>query len=74
MQTPKASRTCDVPEVSASGYFEHWRRKDTTEPSKPGVHKRISDEALEQRAKGVQIRPFKVAASNSVFALAGTLV
>ena len=38
--------TCEVLEVSASGYFEHWRRKDTTTPSKPGVSKRINDEAL----------------------------
>jgi len=28
---------CEVLEVSTSGYFEHWRRKDTTKPSKPGV-------------------------------------
>ncbi len=28
---------CEVLEVSASGYFEHWRRKDATKPSKPGV-------------------------------------
>jgi putative transposase len=37
---------CEVLQVSASGYFEHWRRKDTTKPSKQGVSKRISDEAL----------------------------
>nr|WP_319563542.1 IS3 family transposase [uncultured Rhodoferax sp.] len=38
--------TCEVLGVSASGYFEHWRRKDSTKPSKPGVNKRISNEAL----------------------------
>ena len=38
--------TCEVLEVSASGYFEHWRRKDADKPSRPGVNKRISDEAL----------------------------
>jgi putative transposase len=32
--------------VSASGYFEHCRRKDSTKPSKPGVNKRIGNEAL----------------------------
>jgi putative transposase len=32
--------------VSASGYFEHWRRKDRDKPSPPGANKRISDEAL----------------------------
>ena len=37
---------CDVLGVSASGYFEHWRRKNVNQPSKPGMHKRISDEAL----------------------------
>jgi putative transposase len=37
---------CEVLEVSASGYFEHWRRKDNPKPSKPGAKKRISDEAL----------------------------
>ena len=44
---------CEVLEVSASGYFEHWRRKDTTKPSKPGVNKRISDEALLVHIKAI---------------------
>jgi putative transposase len=35
---------CEVLNVSASGYFEHQRRKTFGEPIKPG--KRISDEAL----------------------------
>ena len=38
--------TCEVLGVSASGYFEHWRRKDTDKPSKPGANKRIGNEAL----------------------------
>ena len=33
-------------EVSASGYFEHWHRKDCTKPSKAGVNKRITGETL----------------------------
>ncbi len=32
--------------VSASGYFEHWRRKDTDKPGRPGANKRITGEAL----------------------------
>ena len=37
---------CEVLGVSASGYFEHGRRKTLPKPSKPGSHKRMSDEAL----------------------------
>jgi putative transposase len=37
---------CEVLGVSASGYFEHGRRKKLPKPSKPGSHKRMSDEAL----------------------------
>ena len=37
---------CEVLGVSASGYFEHGRRKKAPKPSKPGAHKRMSDEAL----------------------------
>ncbi len=37
---------CEVLEASVSGYFKHWRRKDTTKPSKLGVNKRISTEAV----------------------------
>ena len=32
--------------ISASGFFEHWRPKDCTKPSRPGANKRISDKAL----------------------------
>ena len=46
---------CEVLEVSTSGYFEHWRRKDTTKPSKSGVHKRISDEALLVHIKAIHV-------------------
>ena len=38
--------TCEVLGVSASGYFEHWRRRDESRPSRPGVNKRFSDEAV----------------------------
>jgi len=38
--------SCEVLGVSASGYFEHWRRKDVDKPSRPGGNKRISNEAL----------------------------
>lgn len=38
--------SCEVLGVSASGYFEHWRRKDGDKPSRPGANKRISNEAL----------------------------
>lgn len=37
---------CEVLGVSASGYFEHWRRKDADQPIRPGANKRFSDEAL----------------------------
>jgi transposase InsO family protein len=37
---------CEVLGVSASGYFEHGRRKKAPKPSKPDTHKRMSDEAL----------------------------
>lgn len=32
--------------VSASGYFEHWRRKNADKPSRPEDNRRISNEAL----------------------------
>ena len=35
---------CEVRNVSASGYFERRRRKDTGRPATPG--KRLGDEAL----------------------------
>ena len=44
---------CEVLGVSASGYFEHWRRKDADKPSRPGVNKRISDEALLVHIKAI---------------------
>lgn len=40
------SLACEVLGVNASGYFEHGRRKKFPKPSKPGAHKRMSDEAL----------------------------
>jgi len=41
-----SKEACDALGVSASGYFDHWRRKDIDRPSRPGANKRISDEAL----------------------------
>ena len=38
--------SCATLDVSASGYFEHRQRIDSSKPSKPSAHKRISDEAL----------------------------
>ena len=37
---------CDVLGVSASGSFEHGRRRSLDKPSKLGTFKRMSDEAL----------------------------
>ena len=44
---------CEVLGVSASGYFEHWRRKDANTPSRPGVTMRINDEALLVHIKAI---------------------
>ena len=38
--------TCEVLDVSTSGYFEHWRRKKASQPGKPGTRKRIDDALL----------------------------
>lgn len=40
------SVSCEVLEVSVSGYFEHRRRKAATKPSKAGSRSRLSDEAV----------------------------
>ena len=45
--------TCEMLEVSASGYFEHRRRKANTKPSQPGASQRISDEALLVHIKAI---------------------
>ena len=37
---------CDVLGVSASGYFEHGRRRSLDKPSTLGTFKRMSDDAL----------------------------
>ena len=44
---------CEVLAVSASGYFEHWKRKDTDKPSKPNANKRFSDDALLVHIKAI---------------------
>ena len=33
---------CEVLGISASGYFEHWRRKDCTKPSRPAGGKQAN--------------------------------
>lgn len=38
--------TCEVLEVRASGYFEHWRRKSADKPIQPRASQRIADAAL----------------------------
>ena len=45
---------CEVLEVSASGYFEHWGRTKLPQPSKPDAHKRTNDEALLVHIRGKQ--------------------
>ena len=45
--------TCEVLGVSASGYFEHWGRKNSDRPCTPGANKRISDEALVVHIKAI---------------------
>ena len=45
--------TCEVLGVSASGYFEHWKRKNSDRPSTPGANKRISEEALLVHIKAI---------------------
>jgi transposase InsO family protein len=49
---------CDVLGVSASGYFEHLRRKALDKPTKPGASSRMSDERLlvEIRAIHAEVR------------------
>jgi transposase InsO family protein len=49
------SIACPVLGVSASGYFEHWRRQDTKNPSRPGGSCRISDEALLVHIKAIHV-------------------
>jgi putative transposase len=44
--------TCEVLDVSASGYFEHQRRRRQSRPSKPG-NGRVSSEALLAHIRGV---------------------
>jgi putative transposase len=49
---------CDVLGVSASGYFEHLRRKAVDKAAKPGANNRVSDERLlvEIRAIHAEVR------------------
>jgi hypothetical protein len=47
---------CEVLGVSASGYFEHWRRKDAGKPSQPGASRRVSDEALLVHIKAIHVQ------------------
>ena len=47
------SLACEVLGVSASGYFEHMRRRAAGEPSKAGANRRLSDEALLVHIKAI---------------------
>jgi hypothetical protein len=38
--------SCEVLQVSTSGFFDHLRRKDKFKPTRPGASKRISNEAM----------------------------
>ena len=44
---------CEVLEVSASGYFEHWRHKGADKPIRPWAGKRITGEALLVHIKAI---------------------
>jgi len=46
---------CEVLGVSASGYFEHWRRRDETRPRSPGVNSRVSTEAVLVHLKAIHV-------------------
>ncbi len=41
-----AHTACEVPGITASGYFEHWRRKNADKPSRPVANEHISDQVL----------------------------
>lgn len=38
--------TCETLDVSVSGYFQHWRRKEASQPGKPGTKKRLNTAAV----------------------------
>jgi hypothetical protein len=42
-----------VLDVSTSGYFEHWRKKDSDKPSWPGTNRRVSNESLLVHIKAI---------------------
>ena len=44
---------CEVLGVSASGYFEHRRRKESDTPNRPGASQRMGDEALLVHIKAI---------------------
>jgi hypothetical protein len=46
---------CEVLGVSASGYFDHWRHKDTAKASRAGTSKRITGEALLIHIKAIHV-------------------
>ena len=47
--------TCEVLEVSANGYFKHWRRGNVDKRNRPRVNKRISDKALLVHIKAIHV-------------------
>jgi hypothetical protein len=46
---------CEVLGVSASGYFEHQRRRGQASPSSPGGGTRVSNEALLAQIRAIQV-------------------
>ena len=48
-----AALSCEVLGVSASGYFEHWRKKGSDKPSRSGARDRLSDEVLLVHIKAI---------------------
>ena len=48
-----AALSCEVLGVSASGYFEHWRKKGADKPGRSAVRNRLSDEVLLVHIKAI---------------------
>ena len=49
------SLTCKLLGVSASGYFEHWGRKDAEKPSQPATDTGSSDSNSNSNSNSAQI-------------------
>ena len=49
------SLTCKLLGVSASGYFEHWGRKDAEKPSQPATDTGSSDSNSNSNSAQIEI-------------------